>query len=62
VTDTGIGIDSEGVQRLFQRFFQVQRQVTVAQPIIGTGLGLAICRGLPYSPILYVFNFYFYRF
>jgi signal transduction histidine kinase len=42
VTDTGIGIDSDDIHRVFEPFFQVQTGPTREYP--GVGLGLAISR------------------
>jgi signal transduction histidine kinase/ActR/RegA family two-component response regulator len=44
VSDTGIGIASEAVQRLFQKFEQVDASTT--RRYGGSGLGLSICRQL----------------
>ena len=44
ITDTGIGIDDEGVSRLFQRFYQVDSGI--ARKFGGTGLGLEISQSL----------------
>jgi len=44
VTDTGIGIPSEELPRLFSKFVQIGR--LIGPGIQGTGLGLAISKGL----------------
>lgn len=42
VSDEGMGIPSADLERVFDKFYRVQRQEAIA----GTGLGLSICRGI----------------
>ncbi len=44
VRDTGIGIDSTVIDKLFQSFYQVDS--TITKKYGGSGLGLAICKNL----------------
>lgn len=44
VTDTGVGIPSERLEAMFEKFTQVQDGT--GRPTGGTGLGLSICRSL----------------
>lgn len=46
VIDTGIGLKPEYIDRLFQRFYQVDDQTALRRTHGGTGLGLAISRNL----------------
>ena len=44
ISDTGIGISSDNIPKLFEPFFRVESDVTHKQR--GTGLGLAVSKGL----------------
>ncbi len=44
VSDQGIGIPHEETEKVFERFYRVQNEVT--QSTRGAGLGLAVCRGI----------------
>lgn len=43
VTDNGCGIDSENIQRIFERFYQVDQ---VESLLTGTGIGLSLSKGI----------------
>src|SRR5699024_5935912 len=47
VSDNGIGISQAHVQKIFNRFYQVD--ITATRRTGGTGLGLAICKGIMYA-------------
>lgn len=42
VVDNGLGVPSDDLERIFDKFYRVQR----ADQVSGTGLGLAICKGI----------------
>ncbi len=42
VIDCGIGLPAADLERIFDKFYRVQRQ----ESITGTGLGLSICKGI----------------
>ncbi|MDY7037016.1 MAG: response regulator [Thermodesulfobacteriota bacterium] len=44
VKDTGVGIDSEELPKIFDRFYRVKHQKT--RQVMGTGLGLSIVKGI----------------
>ncbi len=44
VSDQGIGIPQEHLEKVFERFYRVQN--TFTQSVSGVGLGLAVCRGI----------------
>jgi PAS domain S-box-containing protein len=44
ITDTGVGIPSEDVPRLFEKFFRARQRDESGTEIRGTGLGLAIAK------------------
>ena len=44
VSDEGIGIPEDELEKIFERFYRVRNAVT--QSVRGAGLGLAVCRGI----------------
>jgi signal transduction histidine kinase len=44
VSDTGVGIDSEEITKIFDKFYRVKHPET--RQVIGTGLGLSIVKGV----------------
>jgi two-component system sensor histidine kinase KdpD len=46
VADRGPGIPPADLQRIFDKFYRVQRAESYVSHIAGSGLGLAVCKGL----------------
>jgi PAS domain S-box-containing protein len=44
VSDQGVGIPAEDLERVFERFYRVENEAT--QSVRGVGLGLAVCRSI----------------
>ncbi len=44
VSDQGMGIPSEDLERVFERFYRVENELS--RRVRGAGLGLAVCRGI----------------
>ncbi|MDD4952307.1 MAG: ATP-binding protein, partial [Desulfovibrionaceae bacterium] len=44
VSDTGVGINKEDLEKIFLKFQQAENEDTLAEKPKGTGLGLTICR------------------
>lgn len=44
ISDSGIGIDTDKIEFIFERFYQINNDVT--QSTAGTGIGLHLCRSL----------------
>ena len=44
ITDSGIGIDRNKIERIFERFYQIDNDVTKSN--FGTGIGLHLSRSL----------------
>jgi PAS domain S-box-containing protein len=44
VSDEGIGIPAQDLERIFERFYRVENEVTMN--VRGAGLGLSVCRGI----------------
>ena len=47
ITDTGIGIDKDHIENLFEKFYQVDSSFT--REYQGVGLGLSICNSLAHA-------------
>jgi len=46
ISDTGIGIHDDDIERVFDRFYRADRSRTRLTDVSGTGLGLAICKAV----------------
>ncbi len=44
ITDTGVGIQSEDIDRIFEKFYRIKTEET--RSVSGTGLGLSIVKGI----------------
>jgi PAS domain S-box-containing protein len=44
ISDQGIGIPPGDLERIFERFYRAENEIT--QSVSGVGLGLAVCRGI----------------
>jgi K+-sensing histidine kinase KdpD len=44
VSDQGMGIPTEDLERIFERFYRVENEIT--QNVRGVGLGLPVCQGI----------------
>jgi len=46
VSDSGIGISSEDVEKIFDRFYQVENGIQINNATSGTGIGLALTKSI----------------
>ncbi len=46
ISDTGIGVHADDVERIFDRFYRADRSRTRLTDVSGTGLGLSICKAV----------------
>ena len=46
VTDSGVGIPTGDLKRVFERFYRGDKARDRTNPVPGTGLGLSICQAL----------------